>query len=566
MTGSGAAGHEQRGVRAARDALWLLVGCAGIVTVQVLVLAAGNSAFFSGSDAGGRAAAVAAAAPGCDHDLGYWAAAWDPDGRVHPMVNTERIGDRFVQPASTVYVCAAGPIAGAFGIPAAALLSIAGVLLAALGARALERLGGADGVLSFVLVGVVGPVAFYGTDVWEHAPATGLAVSGTALVLTLRSPAGALVGGVAWGLAIALRSETLLVAAGLLVAVLVVAQVRVQFLGQVGRSMLVAVGAAGAVVVDRLLERWLLGGDYRTGRAGSQVGGAFEAWQARGRDALTTTLGLLPSADIGPGVVLGAVFVVGLSLTGAVVAGLLPDTRPVRCAIAIAAVALLPALVDPGFVPGMFVAAPMAVVGMFAVSARVAAPPIARVLAVGAMAALPAIWALQWTGNLVAQWGGRYLLSSGALLTVSGAMLAGRRARSTVAASAVVLSVAVGVMGLIWHVERTHRIAGLLEDVAALPCDGVLISAQPFLLREGGALPELRTGVRADGCRMLSAAPEDVPYAVEVARRAGEVDVAVLGRGVVDGVPEPLAAFDVVSRDVTELGGVAHTVYRLDLR
>lgn len=558
-----AAAAPRRTLPPARSGIWLVIGCAAIVAVQLLVLGAGDSSVFSGSDAGGRAAAVAAAAPGCDHDLGYWASAWDPDGRVHPMVNTERVGNRFVQPASPLFICAAGPLAGAFGISAATWLSIVGVVLAAVGAWSLERFGGGAGILSLLLVGVVGPVAFYGTDVWEHAPAVGLAMAGTALLLGREEGTSWWLGGLAWGLAIALRSETALVACALAVAVLVIGEVRRRLLGRVGRLVLAAAGAAMAVVGDRVVERLVLDGDYRSERTAGQVGGAFEGWTARGRDALTTTIGLLPTADLGVEMVLAAAFVMALVAIGAVLAGADPSPRTVRVLVAIGGVALLAALIDPGFVPGMLTAAPVAVVGLFACAPRVVAPM--RVLCIGALLALPAIWALQWTGNLVAQWGSRYQLLSGALLTVCGAVLVGSRLRTFAASAAIAAALTVGTMGLFWHVERTHTISAVLDDVMQVPCDGVLISAQPFLLREGGADEELRSGIRADGCRMLSAAPEEVPFALEVARRADAAEAVVLGRGAIDEVPSVLVGTEVVSHQVVELGGVTHTVFRIDV-
>ena len=97
----------------------LALACLGIVVVQVFVLVAGDSRVFSGSDSGGRAAAVAAASEngGCDHDLGYWAADADPKGRAHPMFNTVAVDGRFIQPVTLPYVCLGAPAHRSAGAP-----------------------------------------------------------------------------------------------------------------------------------------------------------------------------------------------------------------------------------------------------------------------------------------------------------------------------------------------------------------------------------------------------------------------------------------------------------------
>jgi hypothetical protein len=135
-----------------------------------------------------------------------------------------------------------------------------------------------------------------------------------------------------------------------------------------------------------------------------------------------------------------------------------------------------------GFVPGFFPAAPASAAG-------VAGPPPgrARALAVAAVAALPAIWLLQWTGQLVPQWGGRYVLLSGALLTVIGVTALEARPRSAAAGVLVALAFAVGAYGAVWHAQRTRGVARAIADIERVPRQVVTISRIPHLGREGGA-------------------------------------------------------------------------------
>ena len=79
-----------------------LVGCALSLLLVLVVVFAGDPGVHSGSDAGGKAATVAAMAePGRDGvDLGYWAESADPDGDLHPLYNTYRTSQGWVQVTS----------------------------------------------------------------------------------------------------------------------------------------------------------------------------------------------------------------------------------------------------------------------------------------------------------------------------------------------------------------------------------------------------------------------------------------------------------------------------------
>ena len=101
------------------------------------------------------------------------------------------------------------------------------------------------------------------------------------------------------------------------------------------------------------------------------------------------------------------------------------------------------------------------------------------------LVALPIVWLTDFTGGVIPQWGGRYILASGLLLGVVGIARtedAARWARQFF----VVLAVAVTVFGLVWMSDRTHEVAGAGAWIAARP-EPVVISAVPFWLRESGS-------------------------------------------------------------------------------
>ena len=183
-----------------------------------------------------------------------------------------------------------------------------------------------------------------------------------------------------------------------------------------------------------------------------------------------------------------------------------------------------------------------------------------RVLSIGALAALPLVWALQWKGNLAPQWGGRYSLLSGALLTIAGAGMLARRRIGAAGGALVAAAVLVGSMGLVWHVQRTHLLADVVEDVLTVPCEEVLISTSPFLLREGGAFDEVRSGVRDDGCRLLSTTLDDLDFALGVARSSNLDRASVLLAGRVDDPSRVIRPSQVESLTEVELAGLWFTI------
>ena len=112
-----------------------------------------------------------------------------------------------------------------------------------------------------------------------------------------------------------------------------------------------------------------------------------------------------------------------------------------------------------GFVPGMLIASPFAAVGLLLAWRR----PALRLPAAIACVALPVVWYAQYQGGADPQWGGRYILLSGALLAVAGVVVLRRAPRAFVAV--VVLAALTTAMGIGWLSVRSHTTAdGMADD------------------------------------------------------------------------------------------------------
>ena len=147
-----------------------------------------------------------------------------------------------------------------------------------------------------------------------------------------------------------------------------------------------------------------------------------------------------------------------------------------------------------------------------------------RLLVAVALGALPIVWAFQYLGGAYAQWGGRYVLMSGFLLTVVGAAALERFPRPA-AGAALALAAAVTAFGLVWLSWRTHDVAGA-EATLYHRHDPVLISRIAHLAREGGAY------YRFGGRPWLTAVTDDEQRAaVDVVRKAGLAGFAVVDDG-----------------------------------
>ena len=545
--------------------LRLLAALGAILVLQVIVLVAGDSRFSSSTDAGGRAASIGAASAtgGCDHGLGYWAADADPDGEHHPLVNTSMRGDRFVQPAALAYACPSAALVATVGHQGAFVLPILGVVAGSVGAWLLARRAGSSGWLALLAVGAVGPLAFYGTDTWEHAPATGAALLATALLVLDRRIATGLLAGAVLGTAATLRIEVAIVGLGLGVALLVVGETRRDLLSDRVRTSVFGLAGAVVVVVDRILERQLLGGDVRGGRALDSTGQAASEVDQRVRDALVNTVGFVSNDRATMVFVVGAAFLVGVLVLGGRALGRVEDRRLEWAALAIVVLVYLDRALEMGWVPGAFVASPMAAVGLLALVPRVGAPPLARALALAAVLSLPIVWLTQWTGAHTEQWAGRYQLTQTALLATVGAVLLAPRWRTSAGAALVASTVLIGALGLGWHTQRTQDIAAVWDDLAAEPCDGVIVSASMFFLREAGSTTALHQQ-RLGGCHLLSATPGTVGGALDVAATMGEEEALIVYRFAQEASDLELGDWVLSSLEVVALGSYETTLVRAE--
>ncbi|MEM1334870.1 MAG: hypothetical protein AAGG08_15580, partial [Actinomycetota bacterium] len=133
--------------------------------------------------------------------------------------------------------------------------------------------------------------------------------------------------------------------------------------------------------------------------------------------------------------------------------------------------------------PGLAATTPVAACGV----ARVWRDPDRRVVGAIAVAAMPLVWAFGYTGGAGPQWGGRYLLLTGALLlaaapTVVSGPVARRRMQRIAALGALVTLV-----GVSFTIQRTHSIADAMRELADRD-EPVLLFDSAHRSREGGAL------------------------------------------------------------------------------
>jgi hypothetical protein len=171
-----------------------------------------------------------------------------------------------------------------------------------------------------------------------------------------------------------------------------------------------------------------------------------------------------------------------------------------------------------GFVPGMLVAAPLVLLGLLS---KPESPTAAYPLLV-AVVALPLVWAFQYIGGALPQWGGRYTLPSCILLVAlaGGTLL---QEHAVVVAGALGLSVLVTVTGVLWLSERSHEVDRTFDLLVDRPED-VLVARNGFFVREGGAAYSER--------RWLTAVTdEDLATVPEVLAEAGLSTFAVIDRG-----------------------------------
>jgi hypothetical protein len=158
------------------------------------------------------------------------------------------------------------------------------------------------------------------------------------------------------------------------------------------------------------------------------------------------------------------------------------DQRPAQIAAGVVVVLyLIRPTEGTGFVPGLVATTPFAAAGL-ALAWR---NQTARLAALIALLALPVVWLTDFTGGVLPQWGGRYILTSGLLLGVVGIARSDRAARWA-RQLFVVLAIGITAFGLVWMSQRTHGVAEAGSWIAARP-EPVVVSNVQFWLRESGS-------------------------------------------------------------------------------
>ena len=503
-----------------------LLACVLLFAVYVGLSFTNDTHGTLGTDTGGKVATLRTMEShgGLDPDVGYWAARWDPEGTLHPLFYTSHVAGKWVNVTTVPVLYLAEPLYRAGGYRLALVLPMLGSVLAALAARALARRLGADGWLAFVVVGLLSPLAIYALDFWEHS--IGVALMAWAVVLLVdvdgaRRPwLHALGAGLLFGAAATLRTEALVYGAVATAAVCLVMLVRRR---RLARPVLVGLAVAAGLVLplagNVALERATVGGTIRAARTSGTAAEAGRGARLRLEEGLITGVGLQPEVSWTSSAVGGAL----LSLLVFATRRVKRDGDPGPAVVSGLGAAGLVAVrfsQGLGFIPGMTAASPVAAVGIadgWSTATR-------RLLVAVALGALPIVWAFQYLGGAYAQWGGRYVLMSGFLLTVVGAAALERLPRPA-AGAALALAAAVTAFGLVWLSWRTHDVAGA-EATLSHRHDPVLISRIAHLAREGGAY------YRFGGRPWLTAVTDDEQRAaVDVVRKAGLAGFAVVDDG-----------------------------------
>jgi hypothetical protein len=523
---------------------WLLPGVLLLAIYLNLSLLTSPRGFL-GTDTGGKVATLRAMDRcGClDPDVGYWAERWDRDGSLHPLYYARPMGTeaqrKWVDVTTLPMLAAALPLWELGGYRAALLLPMAGAVAAALAAAAVARRAALDaGPRAYAVAGLASPLAVYALDLWEHAIGAGLVGWAVVLLYDLvdertarpwRAPAAALL----FGLAATMRTEALVYGA---VAAVVAATVllwrraanarRVAVLGAIALPSVVA-----PLVANEALERAVVGAGMRASRAASAASVAGDAPAGRGVEALQTTVAAGGGAA---GVVLGAAIVLALALAwrrGRSRAGK-SDARFALAAVAAAAALFAVRAVSGGlgFVPGMAVAWTLAAGALVTTSLpaplerairRRSTVPVAI-----ALAAIPLVLLAQYRGGAAPQWGGRYLLPSGLLLTAA-AVAQLRTLAKPVATAMTALAVGVTAFGVAWLAVRSHDVARTIAAIERRP-EPVVVSTVAHLAREGGAsygdkrwLTALGRAELREAASVVEAAGEERLLLVEYAALAG---------------------------------------------
>ena len=498
LDGRPEAGPPREALDSDRIVSWtgqLAIGLCLVLAYFLVSLAASPEAHWL-TDVGGKTATVEAMVERGDWstDIGYWAESADPDGAMHPFRHTQQMANGWwVNTTSVLMVFAARPLWQLGGPQLALVLPMLGAAATALAAGAMERrMVGGSGLRSTVVVGLATPVALYALDFWEHSIALACMVGAINLVLGVLDPDSdaseprrlqALAAcGVLFGLASVMRQEAMVYGfvAGL---TMVGATLRLR----PSLSLLRAPAMAGSTVVvlalNEVFERWYYGGSLRAARSGSAATQVGSSLIPRLEAAIVTAAAPLP--EFTPTNYLFAAALIGLIgwFTASAMSGAALRIPGAALLAAVLFLVLRFAALGPTFVPGLVASTPLVVAGVVVGFRTRRTIPL-----VLALVPLPLIFATQYLGGILPQWGGRYLLLTGTILTAVACAELPRVNRDAFAALALGGLCVTG-LGAYWYAERTTELADTWHVIETLSSDGedVVVWYDPVYARESGA-------------------------------------------------------------------------------
>jgi hypothetical protein len=539
--GPGEAPRDGEMVRARAFLARPLVAAAVLLVCYLACAGLNNPRGFLGTDTGAKVATLQVMQDRNTFvpDAGYWAAADDPTGSLHPLYDTRRVGDHFVSVTTLPMIMLARPLYDLGGTRLALLLPmLGGIAVAAAGAALARRLGSRSPATVFWIIGLGSPVFVYALDLWEHT--LGLACMAWAIVLlydTWSRRAGwraAVAAGVLFGIGATMRTEALLYGA-VATAVTVIAIIAAE--RSVRRALPVALGALAGIVpvlvANDRLERAVLGGSLRTARATGTAGAAGSELGTRLGEALRTTVGL-NYASLSVEALAGGCLAVAL-VAAAVMLATGRGRARYPAELLGAAALLLVVRIHSGlsFVSGFVPALPITAFGIVLAwrDAR------RRMVAVIALVVLPGVWLLQYTGGAGPQWGGRYVLCTGFLLAVVG-IVATETLPHWSRVCALALCVGITFAGVRYLEVRSNQGAHAADTIAAMR-DDVVVSRFAHLFREAGSryTPERQW--------LTALSDRDIARAAAIARDHDANTVAVISE---PGPKVRLAGYRFVSR------------------
>ncbi|MFW2382813.1 MAG: hypothetical protein ACN4GZ_13735, partial [Acidimicrobiales bacterium] len=383
-------------------------------------------------------------------------------------------------------VMATKPLVGLVGPRGLLVFPLLGSVLACLAAGELgRRFGATSWRPGFWVAASCSPISVYALDFWEHSLGLGLMMAGVASLLYVLDasspPLGWAAGsGLAFGLAATMRTEALVYGfvAGL---VCLLGGSRTSPGMRVVRSGCMAVAALVPLIVNQLAEAAVYGSALRSDRAAGalQTTGSIGVVQRLQEGILITAspINLVHPLSMAMAALV-AVGVVWLAWA------LLSETDPSRpaalCGLVVLLVFLRLVTFGPTFIPGMLAAVPAAGLGIAALIKR-------RDVTLGVLllAPIPLVWATQYPGAAEAQWAGRYILTSGLVLAVFGAVVVAR-SNPRLVAGFLAANLFMTVLGVTYLVNRTNDFGSANRTVAGM--DGVVVFTESFLAREGAPL------------------------------------------------------------------------------